>query len=123
HIRLELAPKKELALEAEPPSAVLKQAPPQAPPPVPKRTRASTPAKVETPAAVSKVGRQTRRRTASAALDAAKPKAAAHEAASKDGAPHRKASSPVVIVDVSNVAREECDEQGRAKLENFLHLL
>src|SRR5262249_53083021 len=126
HIRQELAPPKESAHRAEPSHAAPHQASPKAPPQAPKKTRASAPAKVEAAAAVSKTSRTTRsRRTAPAS---AKPEASTHEAAaretaSKDGAPHRKSSSQVVIIDVSNVAREECDAQGRAKLESFLHLL
>jgi len=126
HIRLELAPKKEPAPAAVLLRATSHQTPPQVPRQAPKRTRAAAaaPAKVEEPAAVSKVSRTTpRRRTPSAALKAAKPEAAspAPAPASKDGA--RKSQPPVVIVDVSNVAREECDEKGRAKLETFLHLV
>ncbi len=138
-IRRELAPKKEPAPTPEPPRAALHPASLQVPPQAPKKTRAAAPAKVEAPAAVSKVSRPVRRRRTSAAApeaakpeaakpeaakpEAAKPGAATPETASKDGAHPRKAPPPLVVVDVSNVAREECDEKGRAKLESLLHLL
>jgi hypothetical protein len=59
------------------------------------------------------------RRTERAPKEAAAPKPVSAE----EGVQPVKAKSPVVIIDVSNVAREERDEQGRARLSSFENLL
>jgi hypothetical protein len=69
----------------------------------------------------TRTAKQSRKPVAAPAADALV--AAKHPAASKDGAQVSKSSHSIVVIDVSNVAREECDAQGRAKLESFLHLL
>jgi hypothetical protein len=70
----------------------------------------------ETPAKKSTHRSRKRRATKAAAKTPA-------PAASKNESHPRQAQHPVAIIDVSNVAREECDEKGRAKLDSFLHLL
>ena len=118
HVRTEFARKKESVLQAEPQQTALTRTTPQVLPATSRRTRtAAAPAKIVEPVAAVKAtepATQRRRRKSSTM---------AHKAASPDGAHPRKLPQTLVVVDVSNVAREECDEKGRAKLGSFLHLL